>query len=46
MLSSYASMDHFVPAASAMIGLALNDDGGISDTIEGDLAAKAGIGQG
>jgi predicted metalloprotease with PDZ domain len=46
MLSSYAGMYHFVPAASAMIGLALNDDGSISDTIEGGIAAKAGIGPG
>jgi predicted metalloprotease with PDZ domain len=34
-----------VPAAFA-IGLALNDDGAISDTTEGAPAAKAGIGPG
>ncbi len=45
MMSSMAGAYHFVPAAFA-IGLVLNDDGAISDTIEGDLAAKAGIGPG
>jgi predicted metalloprotease with PDZ domain len=45
MMSSSASMFHFVPAAFA-IGLALNDDGAISDTTEGAPAAKAGIGPG
>jgi predicted metalloprotease with PDZ domain len=45
MLSNSAGMYHFVPAAFA-IGLELNDDGSISDTIEGMPAAKAGIGPG
>jgi predicted metalloprotease with PDZ domain len=45
MLSSSAGAYHFVPSAFAL-GLALNDDGSISDTIEGELAAKAGIGPG
>ena len=45
MLSSSAGMYHFVPAG-LVLGLNLRDDGGIADTIEGDLAAKAGIGPG
>jgi predicted metalloprotease with PDZ domain len=45
MTSSMAGMYHFVPAAAA-IGLALRDDGGIVDTIEGEVSAKAGIGPG
>jgi predicted metalloprotease with PDZ domain len=45
MLSSSAGMYHFVPAGFS-IGLNLRDDGGIADTIEGDIAAKAGIGPG
>ncbi len=45
MLSSSSGMYHFVPAAFA-IGLVLNDDGLINDTIEGEVAAKAGIGPG
>jgi predicted metalloprotease with PDZ domain len=45
MLTSSGGMYHFVPAAFA-IGLVLNDDGLINDTIEGELAAKAGIGPG
>jgi len=45
MLSSFAGMSHFVPAGFS-IGLNLRDDGGIADTIEGDVAAKAGIGPG
>jgi predicted metalloprotease with PDZ domain len=45
MLSSEAGMYHVVPAAFA-IGLALSDDGAISDTTEGMPAAKAGIGPG
>ena len=45
MMSSMAGAYHFVPAAFA-IGLALNDDGSIADTIEGEAAAKAGIGPG
>ena len=36
---------HFVDVAYSL-GLHLNDDGAISDTIEGMLAAKAGIGPG
>src|SRR3984957_19825102 len=36
---------HFVPAGFAL-GLLLNDDGSITDTTEGELAAKAGIGPG
>ena len=45
MLSAAAGEYHLVPAAMA-IGLDLRDDGGISDTIEGEVAAKAGIGPG
>jgi predicted metalloprotease with PDZ domain len=45
MMTSSAGAYHFVPAAFA-IGLVLNEDGAISDTIEGDIAAKAGIGPG
>jgi predicted metalloprotease with PDZ domain len=45
MMSGMAAMYHFVPAALS-IGLVLNDDGLISDTTEGMLAAKAGIGPG
>ena len=45
MLSASAAMNHFVPAAFPL-GLELRDDGGITDTIEGALAAKAGIGPG
>jgi predicted metalloprotease with PDZ domain len=45
MLNSEAGEYHFVPAGFA-IGLDLRDDGGVSDTIEGELAAKAGIGPG
>jgi predicted metalloprotease with PDZ domain len=45
MLSSFAGMAHFVPAGFS-IGLNLRDDGGIADTIEGDVAAKSGIGPG
>jgi predicted metalloprotease with PDZ domain len=45
MLSSSAGAYHAVPAALA-IGLVLNEDGAIADTIEGQLAAKAGIGPG
>ncbi len=45
MLNTAAGMYHFVPAAVAL-GLELRDDGGITDTIEGELAAKAGIGPG
>jgi predicted metalloprotease with PDZ domain len=45
MMTGFAGAYHFVPAASAF-GLALNDDGTISDTTEGEPAAKAGIGPG
>ena len=45
MLSAQGGMFHFVPAAFAL-GLELRDDGGITDTIEGAPAAKAGIGPG
>lgn len=45
MLTSSAGAYHFVPAAFS-IGLELNNEGAITDTIEGDLAAKAGIGPG
>jgi predicted metalloprotease with PDZ domain len=45
MLSSSAGMYHFVPPGFS-IGLNLRDDGGIADTIEGETAAKAGIGPG
>ncbi len=45
MMSSQAGMYHFVAAGFAL-GLSLRDDGGISDVIEGEVAAKAGIGPG
>jgi predicted metalloprotease with PDZ domain len=45
MMSGMSGMYHFVPAGLP-IGLMLNDDGLISDTTEGMLAAKAGIGPG
>jgi predicted metalloprotease with PDZ domain len=45
MLSSEAGAYHFVPAGFA-IGLDVREDGGISDTIEGEVSAKAGIGPG
>ena len=45
MMTSQAGMYHFVPAGFAL-GLLLNDDGSITDTTEGELAAKAGIGPG
>ncbi len=45
MLTSAGGMFHFVPAALAL-GLQLREDGGVSDTIEGELAAQAGIGPG
>jgi predicted metalloprotease with PDZ domain len=45
MLSIATGAYHFVPAGFA-IGLDLRDDGGVSDTIEGEPAAKAGIGPG
>jgi predicted metalloprotease with PDZ domain len=45
MLGNAAGMFHFVPSGFAL-GLNLRDDGGINDTIEGEVAAKAGIGPG
>jgi len=45
MLTNAAGMFHMVPAGFAL-GLDLRDDGGITDTTEGELAAKAGIGPG
>ena len=45
MLSAQAAAYHVVPAAFAL-GLNLRDDGVIVDTIEGEVAAKAGIGPG
>ena len=45
MFSNAAGMYHFVPSGFTL-GLNLRDDGGITDTIEGEVAAKAGIGPG
>jgi predicted metalloprotease with PDZ domain len=45
MLNGAAGMYHFVPAGFAL-GLSLREDGGITDTIEGEVSAKAGIGPG
>ena len=45
MTQNSAEMSRGVAAASA-IGLELRDDGDIDDTVEGSLAAKAGIGPG
>jgi predicted metalloprotease with PDZ domain len=45
MLNAAASGSRSVPAAY-VLGLDLRDDGGIADTIEGEIAAKAGIGPG
>ena len=45
MLSGMASMYHLVPPALAL-GLSLRDDGGITDAIEGEIAARQGIGPG
>jgi len=45
LMSSQAGMYHFAAAGFAL-GLSLRDDGGISDAIEGEVAAKAGIGPG
>jgi len=45
MLTAAGGAFRFVPAGMSL-GLNLRDDGGISDTIEGDVAAKAGIGPG
>jgi predicted metalloprotease with PDZ domain len=45
MMNGRATTNRSVPAALA-VGLVLNDDGNIVDTIEGMPAAKAGIGPG
>ena len=45
MMNGMASTNRSVPAALA-VGLVLNDDGNIVDTVEGMPAAKAGIGPG
>jgi predicted metalloprotease with PDZ domain len=45
MLSSSAGAYQFVPSAF-VLGLNMRDDGDISDTTEGAVAAKAGIGPG
>ncbi len=45
MLSSSAGAYKFVPAALAL-GLYLSSEGNITDTVEGEIAAKAGIGPG
>ena len=45
MLAAQAGQYHFLPAAFAL-GLNLRDDGAVADTIEGELAAKAGIAPG
>jgi predicted metalloprotease with PDZ domain len=45
MMSTSAGLYHSVPAALSF-GLALNDDGTITDTTEGMPAAEAGIGPG
>jgi predicted metalloprotease with PDZ domain len=45
MLNTAAGMFHFVPAGFA-IGLNLRDDGSITDTVENEVSAKAGIGPG
>ena len=45
LMNSEASAHHFAPSAFA-IGLEVSDDGAVGDTIEGELAAQAGIGPG
>ena len=45
MLSGAAGAYHFVPAGMSL-GLNLRDDGAVADTIEGEVAAMAGIGAG
>jgi predicted metalloprotease with PDZ domain len=45
MMSAAGGMFHFVPAGLAL-GLSVREDGGITDTIETEVAAKAGIGPG
>lgn len=45
MMNIMAGAYHAVPAGYAL-GLELSDDGNIGDTIEGEIAAKAGIGPG
>jgi len=43
MLNASAGAYHYVPSAFSL-GLQLNGEGNIADTVEGDVAAKAGIG--
>jgi predicted metalloprotease with PDZ domain len=45
MITAAGGMFHFVPAGLAL-GLSVREDGGITDTIETEVAAKAGIGPG
>ena len=45
LLNTMAGTYHAVPAGYAL-GLSLRDDGDIVDTVEGEVAAKAGIGPG
>src|SRR5436305_2292157 len=45
MMNNMATMYHIVPAGLAL-GLSLRDDGGITDTVENEVAATAGIGSG
>jgi len=45
LLNTMAGIYHVVPAAYAL-GLSLRDDGDAVDTVEGEVAAKAGIGPG
>jgi predicted metalloprotease with PDZ domain len=45
MMSAAGGMFHFVPAGLAL-GLSVREDGGITDTIETEVGAKAGIGPG
>jgi predicted metalloprotease with PDZ domain len=45
MITAAGGMFHFVPAGLAL-GLTLREDGGITDTIETEVAAKSGIGPG
>jgi predicted metalloprotease with PDZ domain len=45
MITAAGGMFHFVPAGLTL-GLSVREDGGITDTIETEVAAKAGIGPG
>ena len=45
MESAAQSAYHFIDTIYSL-GINMHDDGGISDTVEGDIAAKAGIGPG